>query len=387
MGDGVPLGVRVFAAAFLLLTLSFYALPDQAGRNLLLYVAALLAHAGLVRIAVVQRAFREQGGLILLLLIAVPVASLVWSREAAADDVKDLLIAAYCLVTVYLGVAWVAQWQPRAAATLANVMVIGGSAAGAVALGYWVGSGPEPGAFRLEGLGAIDNPVHASVLLLGGTLPVLVGVLQGRRHVAWLAGAVVPVCFAALAGARAAAVAYLLVVAVIVWRLRPGLLVWLAGLLVAAAALLVTLLGAGAAEIWIERGWSFRDTVWHQVWNAYRACSVPFGCGIATPLSIEVADVVGERAHSLYLAALYHQGVVGLAVLLGAAGWLVWRGLTRMDGRAAGWACMLAFTLLANLTSGDHLLVRGSLFWPAFWIPVMMICATTGTENRSPALR
>lgn len=385
MGDGKPRVAVAFAAVFLLLTLSFYALPDQAGRNLLLYLAALLAHFGLVRPGVARRAFREQDGFVVVLLVLVPAVSLLWSQGASGDDVQDLLVAAYCLLAVYGGVAWVVQLRPALAGTLADVMLVGGSIAGAVALVDWVWRGPEPGAFRLEGLGAIDNPVHASVLLLGGTLPVLVSVLQGRRQAVWLAGAVVPVAFAALAGARAAAVAYLLVVTWVVWRLRPRLLMWLAGLLAAAAALLVALLGAGAEEIWIGRGWSFRDTVWQQVWSAYRECSVLVGCGIATPLSIEVADVVGERAHSIYLAALYHQGIFGLVVLLGAAGWLVRRGMT--GGQTMGWACMLCFTLIANLTSGDHLLVRASLFWPAFWIPVMVICASAGTGSWTRAAR
>jgi hypothetical protein len=96
--------------------------------------------------------------------------------------------------------------------------------------------------------------------------------------------------------------------------------------------------------------------------------------------------VEGHRAHSIYLAALYHQGLLGLIVLLAGTGWLLYRGFTVPGadaGTVRGWAWALAYVLLASATSGDHVLVRATLFWPYFWIPVMVLAVTCRGSLRS----
>jgi hypothetical protein len=262
---------------------------------------------------------------------------------------------------------------------LAILVLLAGDAAGSAAIVYWFMSDPAPGGFRLEGVWGIDNPVHASVLLLAGTLPVLSRILSGQRARLWVAGAVVPLCFVVLAGARTAAAAYLLVVLTMVAARKPGAAVWvLAGALIVMATAIV-LLGTGVTEeVWLTRGLSYRDVVWEQVWSAYRDCNPLVGCGISTPLTVDIGGVEGGRAHSIFFAALYHQGLLGLAVFVGGLGWLLWRGLRRQslaENPALGWAWMLGYVLLANATSGDHILVRAALFWPCFWMPVMVLAA------------
>lgn len=383
-----PLISAGFGALFALLIASFYFLPDQAGRNLLLYLTALSAHGLLARRRSWSLAYGQAGGWVVLLLVVVPLLSLSWSTSVGVDRGKDLLVAGYCVVTIYVGVAWLLNARPALVNALAGLMIVSGNLAAAASLLGWALTLPTADNLRLEGLWGIDNPVHASVLLLGGTLPLLSQVLRGHRSRWWLMGLVLPLGFVALAGARTATAAYLLVVVVVAASWRPRAATWvLAGAALLAAGA-VWLLGPDAvAEVWLGRGLSFRDVLWDQVWDAYRECNALLGCGIASPLSLEFAGHQGDRAHSIFLAALYHQGLLGFAAFLAALGWLLWQGLRpdlAGDGAARGWAWMLGFVLLANLTSGDHVLVRGGLFWPCFWMPVMVLAAMR-RESSPPA--
>jgi O-antigen ligase len=181
----------------------------------------------------------------------------------------------------------------------------------------------------------------------------------------------------AVAGARSAAAAYLVVLLgmAAAWRPRAALWVVAGAVLLGAAA--VVILGSDVmGEVWLARGLSFRDVVWQQVLAAYEGCNALIGCGLAAPPHVELGSRIGERAHSILLATLYYQGLLGLIVFVAGLGWLLWRGLRHPaspDHR--GWACMLGYALLANLTSGDHILVRGELFWLYFWLPAMVTAA------------
>lgn len=371
-----------FTLSFALLLLSFYFMPDQAGRNLLLYLTAAIAHGFAFRKASWQSSFGHPGGWLLLLLVIPPALSQLWSTGLTVDRAKDLTLAAYSIAAIYLGVATTLSQRPPLANILASLMLIAGSLAGAAAIGIWATDDSSVRTFRLEGVWGIDNPVHASVLLLAGTLPVLAQVLRGERSYFWLAGLVVPVCFVVLAGARAAGGAYLLVVLgmVLVQRLRAASSVAI-GLLVLAAVVVLVAGPEAVEKVWTSRGISFRDVVWEQVWEAFRGCNDLVGCGVGTRLSVEFGGVTGTRAHSIYMAALYSQGWLGLFVFCAVLVSLLWRTAQSGPGMAGvlrGWGWMLGFVLLANVTSGHHVLVRGALFWPSFWIPVMVIAAMAG---------
>lgn len=315
-----------------------------------------------------------------MLLVTAPALSLTWSAGAGADGARDLLLAAYCVLWCYFGVAQVLTQRPSFADALAGGMLLAGNLAAAAALLAHGAAGADTPA-RLPGLWGIDNPVHASVLLLGSTLPMLAHVLSSRWPRWWLIALLLPLAFVVLAGARTAAAAYVIVVLALVCSKRPRAAVWVAAVACALAVFGVAIVGIeGVSEIWLSRGLSFRDVVWRQVWVAFQECPALVGCGIATPLTVEFGGVEGGRAHSIFMAALYHQGFLGLLLFLGALVWL----LVRRAGTAArGWAWMLGFVLLANATSGDHVLVRASLFWACFWIPVMVLAASSATLRGS----
>ncbi len=374
---------KVYGGLFALLVLSFYFFPDQAGRNLILYATALAAHAFLGDARLWKYAYGRPAGWAVLSLVLPPLLSLAWSSGAGPDALKRLSIAAYCLLLVYLGAARLLPRWRHLVDPLAVLMLMAGNVASLAAVVSWLIYGSSPGVIRLEGVWGLDNPVHGSILLLASTLVVLWQIVTGRRGLVWLGAMIVPLTYVMLAGSRMAMAAYLVVVIAMVasqGRRAAGVV---AGSILGVAAITVGLVGVDtAAEIWLARGISFRDVVWEQVWLAYRECNPLIGCGIGTPLDIGFGGVASHRAHSIFLAALYHQGLLGLAIFAGALGWLVHRGF-RYGGRVQGWVWALGFVLLANLTSGHHVLVRASLFWPCFWIPVMILAATGTGSSRA----
>ena len=372
-----PLVTSAFVVLLALLTLSFYLVPDQAGRNVILYATALSTHLLMSRKQAWRLAYGHPGGWAVLLLVAFPCLSLIWSVGAEGDIVQDLLLAGYCIATVYLGVAWVLHWYPKAADALVVVLLLAGNLVGGASVAWWAMADRGPGGFRLQGLWGLDNPVHSSIALLAATVPVTFQVLRRQRSPWWLLGMIIPLSYVALAGARSAAAAYLLVLLAMVAVWRAGAVLWvLAGALIV-GILAIALLGVGVVEeVWFARGVSFRNVVWQQVLAAYESCNALIGCGVASPPTVDLGGRVGKRAHSIVLATLYYQGLLGFICFIGALAWLLWRALrASRTQESRSWTYLLGYVLLANVTSGDHILVRAELFWLYFWLPVMIIAA------------
>ena len=382
---------RAFAVLLVLLIASFFFVPEQHQRNWVLYLAALTAHGALFDKPIVRGAFVGRAGWAVPALLAMPVLSLLWSGPVDQESAKDLLLAAYCVLLVYLGVAQLTARSPQTFERLQQTLLLGANLGALLSLAAWASSFDASWP-RLPGALGLDNPVHGSILLLAATLPVWNGFARGRLRVPWLLSCVAPCAFALLAGPRTALAAYILVAAFLLRvRFRPAAMV--AGAVVLGVAGLAALFASDALRaIWLHRGLSFRPEIWEQAWAAYRSCNPLIGCGIAAPLEIEyLPGIVTDRAHSLYVAALHHQGLAGAAVFLAVIVWLLYctrdgapaapmhtgpePGRASLPGHRRDWAVMLAYALLASTTSGDHILVRTTLFWCYFWLPVMVLAA------------
>lgn len=426
---------RAFTILLALLIAGFFLVPEQHQRNWLLYLAAAAAHGFLLDWRTVRCAFAGKAGWTVPLLLAMPLLSLAWSGQVAGESAADLLLAAYCILMIYLGVAHLTRHAPQALERLQQTLLLGANLGALLSIGHWAAT-YDPQWPRLPGWLGLDNPVHASVLLLAATLPVCTGIARGGLRPRWAWACAAPVAFVLLAGPRTALVAYLVVVALIAGpRLRPRTM-----LACAAALGLVAVVALVASDalrtIWLDRGLSHRPAIWGQAWSAFLSCNPLIGCGIASPLAVEyLPGTVTDRAHSLYVAAVYHQGLLGAAVFLGTMGWLLhsvrgrvfaapadvarregeranvaatgaadaqpgrapaaaartgpstrWAAL---PGRRRDWAVVLVYVLLASTTSGDHVLVRTTLFWCYFWLPVMVLAASTtalSERESSPAV-
>lgn len=400
-----PAMSRAFTILLALLVVGFFFIPEQHQRNWLLYLTAAAAHAFLFDRSSVRIAFAGHGGWVVPGLLVVPLLSLLWSDAIEPEGMADLLLAGYCILLIYLGVACLARQHPLAFGHLLQTLLAAANLGALLSLGTWAAN-YDPSLPRLPGVLGLDNPVHGSILLLSATLPVWNGVARRSLAPRWLLACAAPCAFALLAGPRTALAAYVVVIACVLGlRFRPTV-VFGGGLLVALAGVLALLGSDALRAIWLDRGLSFRPEIWSATWSAYQACNPLLGCGIGTPLQVDYSSgLVTGRAHSLYVAALYHQGLLGIAVFLGATGWLLNRARTAaaapeqqtrpanvsalLGNQQQDWALMLIFALLASTTSGDHLLVRTTLFWCYFWLPVMVLAALTATSvserENSPA--
>ena len=364
---------RAFTILLALLIASFFVVPQQHQRNWLLYLAAAAAHAFLFDGRTLRTAFAGKAGWTVPLLLAMPLLSLTWSGPVAGENAADLLLAAYCILLIYIGVVHLTRCAPQALERFQQTLLLGANLGAILSIGHWAAN-YDPHFPRLAGWLGLDNPVHASILLLAATLPVCTGIARGRLQLRWGWACAAPIAFVVLAGPRTALAAYIIVVAVIFGpTLRPRFM--LTGTVALGIVVAAALIGSEALQsIWLDRGLSYRPAIWSQTFSAFASCNPLIGCGIAAPLEVEyLPETVTDRAHSLYVAAIYHQGFLGAAVFFGAMAWLLYCA----RGRRRDWAIVLVYVLLASSTSGDHLLVRTTLFWCYFWLPVMVLAAST----------
>ncbi|MDH3644729.1 MAG: hypothetical protein OES38_21665 [Gammaproteobacteria bacterium] len=379
---------KVFAVLLTLFMLSFFFIAEQHQRNWLLYLTALSAHAFMLDVSAWRRAFAHGSGLAVLVLIGIPLLSLAWSHGVEPRGVRALLVAGYCIFAVYFGVVQLVAARPGDIERLRNALLGAAVVGGAIAVVLGLQSAPSWFG-RLHGALGLTNPVHASILLLAVTLPAIRRMTLDRAGLRWLAACLVPWLFAGLAGARSAMGAYLIVGALLLTArnaTRTNLVIGMCGLVVVAIA--VALIGVDPfRQLWLERGISHRDVIFTEVWAQFRNCSPLIGCGIGTPLDFEFAGHQSSRPHSIFLGVLYYQGVLGLLAFLGSLGYLLFGARSRSTANhidLRDWMIMLGFALLANLTSGDHILVRATLFWSYFWLPVMVLAAGAARTMDSP---
>lgn len=378
---------KVFAGLLTLFMLSFFFIAEQHQRNWLLYLTALSAHSFVLDASAWRGAFVDGAGLALMILIGFPLLSLAWSDGIEPHGVRSLFVAGYCIFTIYIGMVQLVDARPRDLERLKNVLLAAAVFSSALSLGNWLLS-DQAGVWRLQGVLGLNNPVHASILLLAATLPAVRRMTLDRAGLGWLAACILPWLFVVLAGARAAMGAYLIIVVLLLTGrrdLRGNVMVGICAVVVIASALALAGFD-GFRDIWLARGVSYRNVIWAQVWAQFRDCDPIIGCGIGSPLSITLGAQDSSRPHSIFLGALYYQGVLGLLAFFTALGYLMFRALREAGSGVIDhrdWAVMLGFALLANLTSGDHIMVRATLFWSYFWLPVMVIASLRFASNTS----
>ncbi len=382
-----PRLLRLFGFLLWLLIASFFFVPEQHQRNWLLYLAAAAAHVYLLDWQVLARAF-GRGGWTVPALLAMPLLSLAWSAAISLEHVLDFMISGWCILAIHVGVTELVRQQPQTVEQVKQGLLLAANLGAVLAIGHWL-STMDPGYPRLMGWLGLDNPIHASILLLSTTLPVCNSVRQHRLPARWLLACAAPCAFAVLSSSRSALGAYLLVVLL---ALRPNLrvLCWLGGGALATLVGVAVLLGPdGFQVIWLDRGLSFRPIIWAEFWAAFGHCNPLVGCGATGNVEIELSNgEVAHTAHSLYLAILHHQGLLGLATFLAVVGWLLGSAYRQSTPTAPArdWVLMLAYALLASVTSGDQILVRTTLFWCYFWLPVMVLAAGLARAPLRPAI-
>ncbi|MCZ6854390.1 MAG: hypothetical protein O7G86_10770, partial [Gammaproteobacteria bacterium] len=276
---------KVFGGLLALFMLSFFFVAELHQRNWLLYLTALSAHAFMLDATAWRRAFADARGLAVVVLVMLPLLSLAWSNGIEARGVRALFVAGYCILAVYFGLVHLMDARPRDLERLKHLLLAGAIVASGISVVHWLLTAPSWFG-RLIGVLGLNNPVHASILLLATTLPAVRRIGLDRAGLGWLAACVLPWMFVLLAGPRAAMGAYVIVAGLLLTArgsLRSNAIVGICAVAVASAMFAV----AGFDEfqaIWLDRGISYRNVIWAQLWAQFRDCNPLIGCGIGSPL-------------------------------------------------------------------------------------------------------
>ncbi|GEM_PF-5687379 len=132
---------------------------------------------------------------------------------------------------------------------------------------------------------------------------------------------------------------------------------------------------AGFAIDWssiIERLDGYRLFIWNYALADGWSQAPLTGLGYRTPFELTLP--YGEtiyQTHSIYVAALYQGGVVGLVTLLALfafAGQALWKSQQLPEARLM--LALLSNAFIFGAVDYDILLVNSALQWPLFWMPV-----------------
>ncbi|WP_274079983.1 O-antigen ligase family protein [Pseudomonas asiatica] len=244
--------------------------------------------------------------------------------------------------------------------------------AAAIYLCYFLMYGLPAGAGRLEGYGALYNPLLTAHVLGAFAAVWLVYWFQAQRMLDPMS----LVCLAALGlailatGSRTplvgltAALGWL----VIVGDRKRGLL--------ALAAVLIAVLGVVLVypDAITQRGVSYRPAIWL---DALRQIGEHpwLGHGYDSPMTVSIPGLAQTLAdpHNIELGVLYAGGVVGLALWMAIYGLAMSAGLTASTPASPLAATWLVFGFASGLTEGSAFMSRPKEHWFLIWIPMALV--------------
>ena len=323
-------------------------------------------------------------------LLAYLVLTSLWSEEPNTADALRMCIRALVLGCFVLAFA---DSIARGAAhdQIGRWFALGGGLVAAAAIGHFLLDPPPEG--RLQGLGRVHNSVTAAQAFSVVTLVALDAAWRtpsSRWRLLAGASALVATLAVLLSGSRAAWAALPLGAAVLLLArtaTSPGRFL---GFLAATAAVLgfvvaVLVTGDLTRDYVLPRGDSFRFAIWESVVADVVRHGLWFGRGILTSDDTLLGDLTFRHAHSMYLAVLFHGGIVGsvlFAAVLGGSAYVLFRRLGFPDARLA-LALLVAGTVFW-LTDGRQLVDRVGVHWWLFWLPVATAVGLVGRASSDP---
>jgi O-Antigen ligase len=138
----------------------------------------------------------------------------------------------------------------------------------------------------------------------------------------------------------------------------------------------------------LPRGDSFRPAIWSSTFDAVRHGHWLFGAGmLAHHTSIQAGYVIAHP-HSVYLATLFHGGIIAAALLLGVLLLALVRGFRwRSDWIARTAVTLLAFAVPALALDGSALIDKVGYLWLLLWTPLAWLIALGRPTEPAPQLR
>jgi len=309
----------------------------------------------------------------ILVLLGYLGTSAAWSASATPNDVAKALsrivfIVGYVSALVLLE----RRYHEHLRVTLLGVVAAAAASAVLAAAFGLVEEG------RLIGYGDLDRAVVAG-LCWGAACALALAVSIASTGAARAVAIVCAVAtFAAMiaSDSRTAWLAFAasLVVLAATHR-RPGF----SGLIVVAVAAfgVVVATDAGWLAWWFPRGDSFRFFIWASTLETVLDGPWLHGFGMLENHAASAGPYLIPHPHSVYLATLFHGGVVGLALLIGVLAGAVVRCIHCLaDPRARTALVLLAFASVALALDGKQLIDKVGWLWLLLWTPLAWAIAS-----------
>lgn len=299
------------------------------------------------------------------------IISVGWS--STDDSALSLSRRPLYLALLFFCAGIVAMWSTERLNGLTRIAAIVAAVAGVASLIYYVVVRLPLGADRLEGYGALYNPLLSAHVFGAFATYWLADWLNGRK----LASPLAVACLAALlitlfaTGSRTPLVGLALALA---WLLATGNPRRGAAVGAVVIGVLLVLL-ALHPEILTQRGASFRPQIWQESLRQIGLRPL-LGYGYDADMVVDIpgADHVLADPHNIELGVLYSGGAVGL--LLWCALYFIalsygWRHRKEADvNLATAW---LIFGIGSGLTEGMAFMSRPKEHWFLIWIPLALM--------------
>jgi O-antigen ligase len=314
-----------------------------------------------------------------------------WSEPVVLDKARSMFVRALStfLFLIAFAECWRAGYLQR---YLARALLLPGTGAALVAIGYFLITQPDDG--RMNGLGQLGAHVIAG-LMFGVLLIVLLQTLRLDHSSLWRGFAVFAgFCFVTalvLTFSRNAWISsisgMLVFMAASNLRSRKQFLFVLGGLLALGMTAGWLLLATESGREWLlPRGDSFRPLIWSTIFDRVWLQQPVFGLGILTPDDVVNGDFIHPHPHSMYLSVLYQGGLVGLGLFAALISLVVREFWQRFNEPASALALgVLTVGLASYLLDGHELVDRIGETWMLFWLPVAFSLALRSPPTREPS--
>ncbi len=305
------------------------------------------------------------------------VLSGLWSSPWEIDDFVSMLIRG--LLTFLFVVAFAeGQIRGHLQRWLGLALTVAGVGAAIAAILLYYEHPPVDG--RLAGVG-INTQVIAA-LVHGVVLMFLLNAVLTERSPAWKAFAAVGILIVGsaiyLSDSRTAWVSVSLGASIFALshmirnraRFVPAVILLAVGLLVMTLALAMTEAGR---EFVLPRGTSYRPEIWRAALDRILDGNLWVGLGVNTSDDFVIDGQTFLHPHDLYLAVLYHGGIVALGFLVALILLVLrslWRNYEALDAKLA--LGLFSGALSAFLLDGHELVDKVGAAWLLFWLPVAL---------------
>ncbi len=140
---------------------------------------------------------------------------------------------------------------------------------------------------------------------------------------------------------------------------------------------------AGFWDEILHRATSYRPELWGKTLVDTWQANFISGYGIASNGKLTIGTITFHHAHSLYLTAYFHGGLIGLLLLAGLLVRCFWRLLQLADSPLRLLALSsLLYASIALVFDGDRILEKVDFIWIVFWFPVAL-CLTATLKNKA----